>query len=91
MNLDNLKAQRRWVGFRSADDKAPMNPHTGRNASSTKPDTWATFDEAMTAQARYGWAGVGVVLNGDAKGMTRNALVVQVLAKATKAKKRKGE
>ena len=27
----------------------------------------------------------------DAKGMTRNALVVQVLAKATKAKKRKGE
>lgn len=65
MNLDDLKAQRRWVGFRSADDKAPMNPHTGRNASSTKPDTWATYDEAMTAQARYGWAGVGVVLNGD--------------------------
>jgi hypothetical protein len=27
----------------------------------------------------------------DAKGMTRNALVVQVLSKATKAKKRKGE
>jgi hypothetical protein len=26
----------------------------------------------------------------DAKGMTRNALVVQVLSKATKAKKRKG-
>jgi hypothetical protein len=22
MNLDDLKAQRRWVGFRSADDKA---------------------------------------------------------------------
>lgn len=65
MNLDDLKMQRRWVGFRSADDKAPMNPHTGRNASSTKPDTWATFDEAMTAQVRYGWAGVGVVLTGD--------------------------
>jgi hypothetical protein len=27
----------------------------------------------------------------DAKGVTRNALVVQVLSKATKAKKRKGE
>jgi hypothetical protein len=27
----------------------------------------------------------------DAKGMTRNALVVQVLSKATKAKKRKGD
>lgn len=65
MNLDDLKAQRRWVGFRSADDKAPMNPHTGRNASSTKPETWATFAEAMTAQTRYGWAGVGVVLTGD--------------------------
>ena len=65
MNLDDLKAQRRWVGYKSPTDKAPMNPHTGRNASSTDLATWATYAEATAAQARYRWHGVGFVLNGD--------------------------
>jgi len=65
MNLDDLKAQRRWVGYKSPTDKAPMNPHTGRNASSTDSATWATYAEATAAQARYRWHGVGFVLNGD--------------------------
>ena len=65
MNLDDLKAQRRWVGYKSPTDKAPMNPHTGRNASSTDSATWATYAEATAAQMRYRWHGVGFVLNGD--------------------------
>jgi putative DNA primase/helicase len=65
MNLDDLKAQRRWVGYKSPTDKAPMNPHTGRNASSTDSATWATYAEATAAQKRYRWHGVGFVLNGD--------------------------
>jgi len=65
MNLEELKAQRRWVGYKSLTDKAPMNPHTGRNASSTDSATWATYAEATAAQMRYRWHGVGFVLNGD--------------------------
>jgi putative DNA primase/helicase len=65
MNLEELKQQRRWVGYKSPTDKAPMNPHTGRNASSTDSATWATYAEATAAQARYRWHGVGFVLNGD--------------------------
>jgi putative DNA primase/helicase len=65
MNLDDLKAERRWVGYKSPTDKAPMNPHTGRNASSTDSATWATYAEATAAQKRYRWHGVGFVLNGD--------------------------
>jgi len=42
-----------------------MNPHTGRNASSTDSATWATYAEATAAQMRYRWHGVGFVLNGD--------------------------
>lgn len=65
MNLEELKQQRRWVCFKSLTDKAPMNAKTGYNASSTKPDTWATYAEAIAAKEHYGWLGVGMVLHGD--------------------------
>jgi len=47
MNFDDLKPQKRWVCYRSAEDKAPLNARTGRAAKSTEPATWATYDEAM--------------------------------------------
>lgn len=65
MNLDDLKAQRRWVCYNNAKDKAPINPRTGDFASSTDPATWATYDEAKRAVTRYRCAGVGVVFTGD--------------------------
>lgn len=66
-----LKALRQWVAWnpddartREADGiegrKVPLNPRTLRNASSTDPETWGTFDEAVAT----GY-GVGFVLTAD--------------------------
>ena len=45
MKLDDLKADRRWVAYTT--DKTPINPHTGKLASTTKPATWGTYAEAQ--------------------------------------------
>jgi primase-polymerase (primpol)-like protein len=39
-------------------DKTPINACTGRRASSTNPDTWSTFDQAVKAYARGGYDGL---------------------------------
>jgi putative DNA primase/helicase len=65
MNFDDLKPQKRWVCYKSVEDKAPMNPHTGKNAKSTDESTWATYDEAKAAVKRYRFGGVGIVLIPD--------------------------
>jgi hypothetical protein len=69
----SLRALPQWVGWRikSPDKpggkvgKVPVNPHTGRDASSTDPETWASFDEALAAVERHGLAGVGLVFTKD--------------------------
>jgi hypothetical protein len=38
--------------------KVPVDPRTGRNASSTDPDTWATFEEAEKALRGGGYDGL---------------------------------
>lgn len=49
-----LKSLPQWVGFyRSPDSKGrmtkkPVNPHTLYGASSTDPETWGTFDHALS-------------------------------------------
>lgn len=63
MNFDDLKAERRWVCYTA--DKVPINAKTGNAASSTNPETWATYDEAVRAVSRYKCAGVGMVFTGD--------------------------
>lgn len=65
MNLDTLKAQRRWVCYKSATDKAPLNARTGKNAKSTDASTWSTYAEAVAGAKRHGFAGVGFVFTGD--------------------------
>ena len=65
MNLEDLKAQRRWVCYHSAEDKAPLNARTGKNAKSTDASTWSTYAEAVAGAKRYGFAGVGFVFIGD--------------------------
>lgn len=66
-----LKALRQWVAWnpndprtREADGtegrKVPLNPKTLRNASSTDPETWGTFEEAVST----GY-GIGFVLTAD--------------------------
>ena len=64
-----------WVCFRfekRADGKLtkpPINPHTGRNASTTDPKTWGTYAEAVTAAKRFNLPGIGIVLAGGLFGI----------------------
>ncbi|MBL8857575.1 MAG: hypothetical protein JNL28_03600, partial [Planctomycetes bacterium] len=41
--------------------KVPKHPLTGRNASSTNPKTWGTFEEAVRGMEAHGFAGIGFV------------------------------
>lgn len=63
-----LTALRQWICWRLEPDprgekprKVPYDPRTGRKASSTNPETWATLPEAMRAQTKYLFTGVGFV------------------------------
>ena len=66
-----LTALRQWICWRLEPDpkgekprKVPYDPRTGRKASSTNPETWATLPEAMRAQTKYLFTGVGFVYRG---------------------------
>lgn len=57
-----------WVCWRLEPDKnggkprkVPYNPKTGARASSTNPASWALFNEAQAAVAKYGFTGLGFV------------------------------
>lgn len=69
MNYDNipneLKQLDRWVVWR--EGKIPYDAKAlNSRASSTNPETWASFDEATTAYEECDQAlGIGFVLNGD--------------------------
>jgi len=61
-----------WVGWQwewIADDerwtKVPLNPLTGKHASSTNAITWATLDVALAFARREGSPGVGFVVTPD--------------------------
>jgi hypothetical protein len=43
-------------------DKIPRNSRTGRRASSTDPNTWSTFDQAVKAYERGGYDGLAFFL-----------------------------
>ncbi|ARV17050.1 hypothetical protein AEP_00084 [Curvibacter sp. AEP1-3] len=67
-----LKALPRWVtwsaegGKDEKPRKVPRCPKAPqRNASSTDPTTWGTFEEAAAAYQLHGHTGLGFVLNGD--------------------------
>ncbi len=70
-----LVALRQWICWRLEPDpksekprKVPYDPKTGRKASSTNPNTWATLVEAQDAQDRYMFTGIGFVF-ADAGGI----------------------
>ena len=59
---------RQWICWRLEPDpksekprKVPYDPKTGRRASSTKPDTWATLAEAQAARDKFMFTGLGFV------------------------------
>lgn len=68
-----LRADPRWVGWKLTSPKnpgdkprkLPIDPKTGRSASSTNPATWSTFVEALKIAASRGLAGIGFVFTGS--------------------------
>src|SRR5687767_4050755 len=45
--------------------KLPIDPHTGKGADSTDPETWSTFEEAVTDYRRNHRAGIVFALSPD--------------------------
>jgi hypothetical protein len=66
---ESLRALPQWIAWRLKPaptpggkvGKVPVNPHTGRNASTTNSVSWGTFEQALASLERYGLAGVGFV------------------------------
>jgi hypothetical protein len=67
---EELKRYNQWVAWKAeqrGDGKAtkiPVNPNTGRYASTNQPETWGTYDEAVTlynSHKENGIAGIGFV------------------------------
>jgi len=61
VNYDNipeeLKKLKQWV---CCDvNKLPKNPITGGNAMANNPSTWGTFEQAVKAKEKFGFAGIG--------------------------------
>lgn len=54
---DELKQLKQWV---CCDvNKLPKNPITGGNAMANNPSTWGTFEQAVEAKEKFGFAGIG--------------------------------
>ena len=66
-----LKNMPNWVCWKAVPDpkahsgvkKIPINPHTGGQAMSNNPQTWADFDTALRASAKY--TGLGFMFGGS--------------------------
>lgn len=58
-NLDQLKRLPHWVAY--DDNKVPIDPHTGKPASTTRPRTWGTAAQAWARKKRDSLPGIGVV------------------------------
>jgi len=60
----------RWIRWRSVPDdpkprKVPVRPSSPGNASTTDPETWGTFDEALSHVGEDNTAGLGFVFSKD--------------------------
>src|SRR5215204_2271305 len=64
----NIRDLRQWICWRSEErdgklTKIPYSPLTGSRASSTNPNTWAGYSEAVAAYKKGGFNGLGFVFN----------------------------
>jgi len=66
----NIRDLKQWVCWRSEErdgkpTKVPYSPLTPRKASSTDPDTWGSYAEAVAARKEHGHNGIGFVFTKD--------------------------
>lgn len=66
---EELKKYKQWINWRyearegsAKPTKVPLNPHNGKLASVTNPDTWGDFKTALANTARPDCDGVGFVI-----------------------------
>src|SRR5262245_16008959 len=60
---------------RSKWTKPPYNARTAKAASTTAPETWSTYQDAMAAFQNGGWDGIGVVLTPRLSGVDLDHVV----------------
>ncbi|MBA3610441.1 MAG: hypothetical protein H0W54_03360, partial [Rubrobacter sp.] len=65
-DTENMRDLRQWLVWRSEErdgkpTKIPYSPLTGQRASSTTPETWAGYQEAVKAAKEHGYGGIGFV------------------------------
>ena len=65
-DMQGMRDLRQWLVWRSDErdgkpTKVPYSPLTGSRASSTTPETWAGYSEAVRACRERGYGGVGFV------------------------------
>jgi len=66
----NIRDLKQWVCWRSEErdgkqTKVPYSPTTGRRASSTDPETWGRYPEAVRSCRERGYDGIGFVFTKD--------------------------
>src|SRR5215212_3126125 len=66
----NIRDLRQWVCWRSEErdgklTKIPYSPLTGRRASSTDPESWGGYPEAVRACRERGYDGIGFTFTKD--------------------------
>jgi NrS-1 polymerase HBD domain len=66
----NIRDLRQWLCWRIEEregkpTKVPYSPLTGEKASTTNPQTWAGYSEAVEAYREHGYGGIGVVFSED--------------------------
>jgi putative DNA primase/helicase len=70
VQTQNIWDLRQWVCWRSEErdgkrTKIPYSPLTGKRASSTDPETWGGYPEAVKACREGGYDGIGFVFTKD--------------------------
>jgi putative DNA primase/helicase len=66
----NMRDLRQWLCWRTEErdgkpTKVPYSPLTGERASSTSPETWTGYEEAVSACKEHGYHGIGFVFTPD--------------------------
>src|SRR5215203_1275376 len=70
VETQNIRDLRQWLCWRTEErdgkpTKVPFSPLTGEKASTTDPETWADYSEAVKACKEHGCGGVGFVFTED--------------------------
>src|SRR5215204_5125587 len=65
-DTQNIRGRRQWLCWRTEErggkpTKVPYSPLTGEKASSTNPETWTDYSEAVKACKERGYGGIGFV------------------------------